>query len=120
MTMTWLPEKTGALAPGAVDKAPATFSDDLDTSSGSGASTPVPKPKEKTNAMIHDAVFGEIDLENNSGPNFRGVGAGGAFVLMTKANLGLGVLAIPSVFNSLGIVPGILIILGIELMLCCE
>jgi amino acid permease len=39
---------------------------------------------------------------------------------MTKANLGLGVLAIPSVFDTFGIVPGILTILGIEIMLGCE
>lgn len=69
--------------------------------------------------QIHDAVFGDIDVEAK-GPNFRGVGAGGAFVLMTKANFGLGVLAIPTVFAIMGIVPGILLIVGIEIMLACE
>lgn len=69
--------------------------------------------------QIHDAVFGAIDLEA-PGPNFRGVGAGGAFVLMTKSNFGLGVLAIPTVFAIMGIVPGILLIVGIEIMLACK
>lgn len=66
--------------------------------------------------VVVDPVFGELDLEHN-GPNFRGVSAAGAFVLFTKANLGLGVLAIPTVFDIFGIVPGVLVILGIELML---
>lgn len=46
----------------------------------------------------------------------------GAFVLMTKANLGLGVLAIPVVFSTLGIVPGIIVIVVIEaiLMYCAS
>lgn len=39
---------------------------------------------------------------------------------MTKANLGLGVLALPSVFGVLGLVPGILIILVIQSIIACE
>lgn len=74
------------------------------------------KLKQETGSVAVDAVFGELDVEHN-GPNFRGVSAPGAFVLFTKANLGLGVLAIPTVFNIFGIVPGILTIVGIELML---
>jgi amino acid permease len=35
---------------------------------------------------------------------------------MTKANFGLGVLAIPSVFNKLGLVPGIIAIIGIQII----
>ncbi|KAL1411741.1 hypothetical protein Q8F55_002707 [Vanrija albida] len=65
-------------------------------------------------AVVHDAVFGDI-VEH--GPNFRAVGGWGAFVLMTKANLGLGVLAIPVVFSTLGIVPGIIVIVVIECIL---
>lgn len=78
------------------------------------------KSPSKGDGQIDDAVFGVIDLEKNHGPNFRGVGAGGAFVLMTKANFGLGVLAIPTVFAIMGIVPGILLIVGIEIMLACK
>lgn len=76
----------------------------------SSSSSDVEKGSE---GAMEDAVFGNLE----SGPNFRGVSAPGAFVLMTKANLGLGVLAIPTVFNLLGIVPGILVIVGCEMLL---
>jgi hypothetical protein len=56
----------------------------------------------------HDAVFGEI---SEDGPNYRAVGWKGAAVLLAKAQIGLGVLGIPSVFHSLGIVPGIIVLL---------
>lgn len=39
---------------------------------------------------------------------------------MTKANLGLGVLALPSVFSVLGLVPGILIILVVQTLIACK
>lgn len=39
---------------------------------------------------------------------------------MTKANLGLGVLALPQVFSVLGLVPGILVILVIQSIIACE
>ncbi|BEJ10830.1 hypothetical protein CspHIS471_0102520 [Cutaneotrichosporon sp. HIS471] len=63
---------------------------------------------------VHDAVFGELE---EGGPDYRGVGSMGGFILMTKANLGLGVLALPSVFGVLGLVPGILIIFLIQSMI---
>ncbi|GMK59638.1 hypothetical protein CspeluHIS016_0802440 [Cutaneotrichosporon spelunceum] len=63
---------------------------------------------------VHDAVFGELE---EGGPDYRGVGSAGGFILMTKANLGLGVLALPSVFGVLGLVPGILIIILIQSMI---
>lgn len=44
-----------------------------------------PTNEKQGNEVIHDAVFGDID---NKGPNFRGVGVGGAFVLMTKVSWG--------------------------------
>ncbi|KAL1408875.1 hypothetical protein Q8F55_005689 [Vanrija albida] len=62
-------------------------------------------------AAVHDAVFGDV---GEDGPNFRAVGVLGSFILMTKANLGLGVLALPSVFGVLGLVPGILLIVLIQ------
>ncbi|KAF6760207.1 transmembrane amino acid transporter protein-domain-containing protein [Ephemerocybe angulata] len=58
-----------------------------------------------------DAVFGKLD---SKGPNYRGLGEWGALVLMTKSNLGLGVLAIPTVFSVLGIVPGIICIVVVQ------
>lgn len=44
----------------------------------------------------------------------------GAFVLMTKANIGLGVLSIPFVFMQVGMVPGIILLLVINLITMCE
>lgn len=39
---------------------------------------------------------------------------------MTKANLGLGVLALPSVYARLGMVPGIICIIVIQTIIACE
>lgn len=63
---------------------------------------------------LFDAVFGELSAK---GPNYRAVGTMGAFVLITKANLGLGVLSIPFVFMTLGIVPGVIVILVVQTMI---
>ncbi|TXT10607.1 hypothetical protein VHUM_02112 [Vanrija humicola] len=59
--------------------------------------------------VIKDDVFGEI---TDDGPNYRNVSAVGALVLLTKTNFGLGVLTIPSVLHTFGIVPGIILILA--------
>lgn len=59
----------------------------------------------------HDAVFGEI---TEKGPDYRNVGWLGATVLMIKSAFGLGVLSIPFVFQAVGIVPGIILIIVIE------
>lgn len=64
-----------------------------------------------------DAVFGDITKE---GPNYRGVSAWGAFILITKANLGLGILAIPFVFMSVGLVPGIILLCAVTLLMICK
>ncbi|KAJ0166204.1 N amino acid transport system protein [Colletotrichum tanaceti] len=58
-------------------------------------------------AIAHDAVFGEITSE---GPNYRSVGWLGTSVLMMKTQIGLGVLSIPSVFDALGMVPGVVLL----------
>lgn len=39
---------------------------------------------------------------------------------MTKANLGLGVLALPSIFGAVGLVPGIILIIVIQTIIACE
>lgn len=44
------------------------------------------------------------------------VGLGGTFVLMTKANVGLGILQIPFVFQAIGIVPGIVLLIGMAIL----
>jgi hypothetical protein len=75
----------------------------------------------------HDAVFGDI---TEDGPNYRNVrpstskllsfanifskvGWLGTAVLMIKTQIALGVLSIPSVFHTLGLIPGVLILVTI-------
>lgn len=75
--------------------------------------------------QAHDDVFGEI---SDDSPNFRNVnhsmvssdygrltwfqvGFVGTIILMMKTQIGLGVLAIPSAFNILGMAPGIVCLL---------
>ncbi|KAJ0106959.1 hypothetical protein J7T55_011054 [Diaporthe amygdali] len=59
----------------------------------------------------HDAVFGEV---SEDGPNYRSLGWMGTAALMMKTQIGLGVMSIPTVFDTLGIIPGIicLIVIG--------
>jgi hypothetical protein len=78
---------------------------------------------ETATVIVEDAVFGEVTGE---GPNFRSVSIQiffalvlhpsnkfqlswiGTIALMTKTQIGLGVLSIPASFDTLGIVPGVL------------
>ncbi|WOO84297.1 N amino acid transport system protein [Vanrija pseudolonga] len=57
--------------------------------------------------LVQDAVFGDM---SDGGPNYRAVGPVGSFVLMTKANVGLGVLSIPFTFMLVGMAPGIILL----------
>ncbi|KAL2209569.1 putative amino acid transporter [Sarocladium strictum] len=59
----------------------------------------------------NDAVFGE--LNDSKGPNYRNVGWIGIIGLMLKAQVGLGVLSIPAVFDVLGLIPGVICILAV-------
>ncbi|CAG8938614.1 unnamed protein product [Penicillium salamii] len=70
-------------------------------------------PSEKfdeQDVIAHDAVFGTITRD---GPNYRNMEWLGASVLMMKAQIGLGVLSLPSAFNTLGLIPGIISLVGI-------
>lgn len=58
---------------------------------------------------IVDAVFG---LQDENGPAYRSLGWIGAAVLMTKSQIGLGVLTIPSTLTVVGVIPGMIIIFG--------
>ncbi|WVQ72141.1 hypothetical protein IAR50_001686 [Cryptococcus sp. DSM 104548] len=58
----------------------------------------------------YDEVFGAI---KEDGPDYRNVGWMGAVVLLLKSQIGLGVLSLPSALGALGIVPGILVLVGI-------
>lgn len=64
-----------------------------------------------------DGVFGELD---DDAKEYRSLTAWGAFMIMTKANLGVGVLAIPGVFHSVGLVPGYVLIIGLCAMMTCK
>ncbi|KAM0424569.1 hypothetical protein ACHAPT_010287 [Fusarium lateritium] len=63
--------------------------------------------------ITQDAVFGEI---TDKGPNYRNVGWIGTVALMMKTQIGLGVLSIPAVFDSLGLIPGIIALLAIAVI----
>lgn len=39
---------------------------------------------------------------------------------MTKTNIGLGILSVPFVFMAIGLVPGIMVIIIIQIMMTCE
>ncbi|KAJ5803944.1 uncharacterized protein N7518_000247 [Penicillium psychrosexuale] len=61
----------------------------------------------------HDDVFGEI---TESGPNYRNVGWAGTVILMMKSQIGLGVLSIPSTFDTLGLVPGVICLIVVAVI----
>ncbi|KAF4548475.1 Transmembrane amino acid transporter-like protein 10 [Elsinoe fawcettii] len=62
---------------------------------------------------MHDAVFGDL---TESGPNYRAVGWLGTVALMMKTQIGLGVLSIPAVFDTLGVVPGLICLIIIAII----
>ncbi|EYE94813.1 uncharacterized protein EURHEDRAFT_531051 [Aspergillus ruber CBS 135680] len=72
----------------------------LEAGSAGRPSKPLDSPP-----IAQDAVFGEITEE---GPNYRDVGWLGTVALMMKTQFGLGVLSIPQILDSLGIIPGII------------
>lgn len=63
---------------------------------------------------VVDHVFGVV--VEGAGPNYTNVGWIRASVLLMKAQVGLGVLGIPSVFDTLGMIPGVIVILTIAVM----
>ncbi|OJJ01325.1 hypothetical protein ASPVEDRAFT_52279 [Aspergillus versicolor CBS 583.65] len=63
--------------------------------------------------MAHDDVFGEM---SEGGPNYRDVGWLGTVALMMKTQIGLGVLSIPSAYDTLGLIPGLICMLTIAVI----
>ncbi|KAE8343789.1 hypothetical protein BDV24DRAFT_161095 [Aspergillus arachidicola] len=57
-----------------------------------------------------DAVFGNV---TEDGPNDRNVGWIGTTALMMKTQVGLGVLSMPLVFGTLGLIPGNILLLTV-------
>ncbi|RJE23743.1 hypothetical protein PHISCL_03936 [Aspergillus sclerotialis] len=62
---------------------------------------------------VYDDVFGEV---TEDGPNYRNVGFVGTVILMMKTQIGLGVLAIPSALDALGMVPGIICLVAMAVI----
>ncbi|GAA5908703.1 hypothetical protein JCM5296_002681 [Sporobolomyces johnsonii] len=62
---------------------------------------------------IVDGVFG---AQNKGGPNYRSVGWVSTSILLMKSQIGLGVLSIPSVFSTLGLAPGIIILVVVAVL----
>ncbi|KAF4343017.1 neutral amino acid permease [Fusarium beomiforme] len=63
--------------------------------------------------IVDDAVFGHV---GDKGPNYRSLSKIGTIALMTKTQVGLGVLAIPRTFHVLGLIPGVFCLVGISVM----
>ncbi|KAE8377137.1 transmembrane amino acid transporter protein-domain-containing protein [Aspergillus bertholletiae] len=72
-----------------------------------------PKKEEVWEEVTHDAVFGEISEE---GPNYRNVGFFGTVILMMKTQIGLGVLSIPTAFDTLGMIPGVIVLIAVAVI----
>lgn len=64
----------------------------------------------RADGEVTDAVFGNVE---EGGPNYRSVGWLGASVLMMKTEVGLGVLSVPQAFDTLGMIPGVILLLVI-------
>ena len=63
------------------------------------------------NVEAQDAVFGAVE---EGGPDYRAVTWLGASVLMMKSEMGIGILSIPQAFGTLGLIPGIIVLLVIS------
>ncbi|TXT04954.1 hypothetical protein VHUM_04037 [Vanrija humicola] len=94
---------------------PPSAGSDTDVDASPAAARDVEKASSDAE-HTEDAVFGK--LQGGKALDYRAVGAKGAFVLLVKVNLGLGVLGLPHAFGVLGLVPGILAILVIQTIFC--
>ncbi|BEI85708.1 hypothetical protein CcaverHIS002_0511090 [Cutaneotrichosporon cavernicola] len=62
---------------------------------------------------IHDGVWGDI---GEDGPNYRGLGWVRTSIIMIKVQFGLGVLVMPSILHTLGMVPGVIVLIALGLL----
>ena len=69
--------------------------------------------KEEKNVDVQDEVFGATE---EGGVEYRSVGWLGASVLMMKSEMGIGILSIPQAFGTLGLIPGIIVLLAISII----
>ncbi|KIW70778.1 hypothetical protein PV04_03019 [Phialophora macrospora] len=68
---------------------------------------------ERRVSVVVDHVFGKI---GEGGPNYRNVSCIGTAALMMKVQIGPGVLSIPAVFDVLGMIPGIIVLITIAVI----
>ncbi|WRT70458.1 uncharacterized protein IL334_007456 [Kwoniella shivajii] len=68
----------------------------------------------RTDGKVVDAVWGTIDED---GPNYRNLGWIRASVLELKTQIGLGVLGLPAVLDTLGFIPGIIVIVVLAIII---
>lgn len=66
---------------------------------------------DEKNIEAQDAVFGAVD---ENGPDYRAVTWLGASILMMKSEMGIGILSIPQAFGTLGLIPGVVVLLVIS------
>lgn len=84
---------------------------ELDTENAAAARVPSQAGEVLGDKVVeHDAVFGAI---TEDGPNYRNVGWIGTTALMMKTQIGLGVLSMPVVFDTLGMMPGVILLIVI-------
>ncbi|KAF5640658.1 neutral amino acid permease [Fusarium sp. NRRL 52700] len=69
-------------------------------------------PSSRRNTHVEDEVFGHVG-EGEQGPNYRGLSWISTIALMTKTQVGLGVLAIPKTFHTLGLLPGVFCLVAV-------
>lgn len=67
--------------------------------------------KDEKNVEAPDEVFGAAE---EGGVDYRSVSWTGAAILMMKSEMGIGILSIPQAFGTLGLIPGIIVLLAIS------
>lgn len=66
---------------------------------------------DEKNVEAPDEVFGAPE---EGGVDYRSVSWTGAAILMMKSEMGIGILSIPQAFGTLGLIPGIIVLLAIS------
>lgn len=64
-----------------------------------------------------DHIFGDI---SEGDVNYKTLDLWATTVILIKTQLGLGILGIPAVFNKLGLVPGVILLLTVYVSLICH
>lgn len=80
---------------------------DKELSEKSTSKTGLPRPVTDSKAHrinVSARAVDDVFVETEDGPDLRGVSKWGAMVLVLKSQIGLGILSIPSVFNTIGLV----------------